>query len=91
VGARAGSGTERRLMTALLTGPRFADPDAVFVALAAAHHDLSPDESRRLDAALVLLLANHIGDARLLEQAIAAARAAIHTPTGAAEPRGAVP
>lgn len=78
-------------MTALLTTPRLADPDAVFVALAAAHRDLSPEESRRLDAALVLLLANHIGDARVLDEAIAAARAAVRTRTGAAEPEGTVP
>lgn len=79
-------------MTAPLdTSPRFADPDGVFVALVAAHRDLSPEESRRLDAALVLLLANHIGDARVLEAAIAAARAAVRSPAGAAEAEGTPP
>ncbi|WP_337875899.1 DUF2783 domain-containing protein [Elioraea sp.] len=78
-------------MVALDTRPRLGDPDAVFVALVAAHRDLSPEESRRLDAALVLLLANHIGDAEVLQAAIAAARAAIRAPTGAAEPEGTVP
>jgi hypothetical protein len=78
-------------MAGLDTAPRFADPDAVFVALVAAHRDLSPDESRRLDAALVLLLANYIGDAEVLREAIAAARAAIRAPKGAAEPEGTVP
>lgn len=78
-------------MAQLLAAPRLADPDAVFVALVAAHRDLSPEESRRLDAALVLLLANHIGDAQVLDEAIAAARAAIRAPTGAAEPEGTVP
>lgn len=78
-------------MATLRTAPGLADPDAVFVALAAAHRDLSAEESRRLDAALVLLLANHIGDAEVLAQAIAAARAAIRTPTGAREPEGTVP
>jgi hypothetical protein len=77
--------------TALLTAPRLGDPDAVFAALAAAHRDLSLAESRRLDAALVLLLANHIGDARVLDEAIAAARAAIRRPAGPAEPGGTVP
>lgn len=78
-------------MPALDTRPRLGDPDAAFVALVAAHRDLSPDESRRLDAALVLLLANHIGDAEVLHEAIAMARAAIRAPTDAAEPQGTVP
>ena len=42
--------------------PRLTDPDALFAALVAAHDGLDPAASRRLDAALVLLLANHIGD-----------------------------
>ncbi len=42
--------------------PRLADPDRVFAALIAAHDGLDTAASRRLDAALVLLLANHIGD-----------------------------
>jgi hypothetical protein len=76
---------------ALCTDTRLSDPDAVFAALAAAHRDLSPLESRRLDAALVLLLANHIGDVRVLEEAIATARAAIRRPAGVAEPGGTAP
>lgn len=79
-------------MTARLdTAARLADPDGVFVALVAAHRDLSPEESRRLDAALVLLLANHIGDRAVLDEAIAAARAAIRAPAGAAAAEGSVP
>jgi hypothetical protein len=78
-------------MAALGTAPRLADPDAVFVALVAAHRDLSSEESRRLDAALVLLLANHIGDRAVLDEAIAAARAAIRASTGAAAAEGTVP
>ncbi len=54
-----------------------ADPDAVFVRLVRAHEGLTAEQSRRLDAALVLLLANQLGDEALLEQAIAAARAAV--------------
>ena len=46
-------------------------PGAVWVD---AHRDLSSDESRRFDARLVLLLANHIGDLTILRAAIAAAR-----------------
>jgi hypothetical protein len=55
------------------TTPRLADPDAVYAMLVAAHRDLDAAASRRLDAKLVLLLANHIGDAAVLEQALALA------------------
>ncbi len=54
--------------------PRLADPDGLFAALVAAHEGLSPDASRRLDAALVLLLANHIGDDGVVLAAIKVAR-----------------
>ena len=46
------------------------DPDAVFAALVAAHEGLDEAASRRLDAALVLLLANHIGDDAVVLNAI---------------------
>lgn len=64
-------------MTDLVTIPNLPDPDAIFAALMDAHRDLAPDASRRLDAALVLLLANHIGDPAAILQAIAAARATV--------------
>ncbi len=50
------------------------DPDAVFAALVAAHDGLNEAASRRLDAALVLLLANHIGDDAVVLDAIRIAR-----------------
>ena len=49
-------------MTLDLT-PRLTDPDALFAALVAAHDGLDEAASRQLDARLVLILANHIGDA----------------------------
>lgn len=61
-------------MSALHTEPRLADPDALYAALMDAHRDLDAAASRRLDAKLVLILANHIGDARVLHEAIALAR-----------------
>ena len=68
-------------MTALDTSPRLDDPDLAFESLVEAHRDLTPDQSRRLDARLVLLLANHIGSVTVLREAIAAAReAAWQTP-----------
>jgi hypothetical protein len=70
---------------ALDTSPRLDDPDALFAALADAHRDLDPVTSRRLDAQLVLLLANQIGDTATVLEAIALSRtiALAHAPAGA--------
>lgn len=56
------------------TRPRLADPDAIFALLVEAHAGLDEAASRRLDARLVLLLMNHIGDETVLREAIRAAR-----------------
>ena len=56
--------------------PGIMDPDGLFAALVAAHDGLDPAASRRLDAALVLLLANHIGDDRVVLDAIQVAHSA---------------
>ena len=61
-------------MSNLDTSPRLDDPDGLFEALVEAHRDLDADASRRLDARLVLLLANHIGSVAIVREAIAAAR-----------------
>ena len=45
-----------------------------------AHRGLDDDASRRLDARLVILLANHIGDDAVLREAIALASAAAAAP-----------
>jgi hypothetical protein len=50
------------------------DPDAVFAALIAAHAGLDEDAARRLDAMLVLLLAEAVGDTARVMAAIAEAR-----------------
>ncbi len=63
-------------MTTLRTEPRLADPDGFYAALMEAHRGLDDAASRRLDARLVILLANHIGDEAVLREAIALARAA---------------
>jgi hypothetical protein len=57
------------------TTPRLDDPDGLFERLTEAHRDLDVEASRRLDARLVLILANHIGDMAVLREAIALARA----------------
>ena len=53
------------------------DADGMYAAIIAAHSGLSPEDSVALNARLVLLLANHIGDAEVLQEAIAAARASL--------------
>jgi hypothetical protein len=47
--------------------------------LVAAHRGLSDETSRLLNARLVLLLANHVGDLAVLQQALDAARAGLPT------------
>ena len=59
---------------ALSTNSNFAKPDDAFRAVVEAHHGLSESESADLDAALVLILANHIGDLEVLREAIALAK-----------------
>jgi hypothetical protein len=61
-------------MTGLDTKPRFADPDAAYRAIIEAHRGLSENESADLNAALVLILANQLGDMALLREALALAR-----------------
>lgn len=63
-------------MGRLTTERNLADPDAVYRMLTEAHRGLSEEESAALSARLVLLLANHAGDAAVIAEAIAAARAA---------------
>jgi len=48
--------------------------DAFYEQLIAAHRGLSDADSGALNARLVLLLANHIGDSAVVAEAIAAAR-----------------
>jgi hypothetical protein len=58
----------------LNTDPNIADPDGFYEALVEIHRDLTPEQSRLVNAKLVLLLANHIGDLMVLRQAMAKAR-----------------
>jgi len=64
----------------LRSEPRLADPDGFYEALIALHRGLSDADARLVDAKLILLLANHIGDADVLREALAAARGATSTP-----------
>jgi hypothetical protein len=58
----------------LSTSSNFAKPDDAFRTVVEAHRGLSDAESADLDAALVLILANHIGDLDILGEAVALAK-----------------
>jgi hypothetical protein len=58
----------------LSTASNFARPDDAFRAIVEAHRGLRDEQSADFDAALVLILANHIGDIEVLREAIALAK-----------------
>ena len=51
--------------------------DGLFNDLLNAHNGLTDDESSQLNAAIILLLSNHIGDAAVIRDAITQARASL--------------
>ncbi len=72
----------------LITTPHFHAPgvkplhaftpgDDFYEPLITTHQGLSDEQSRLVNARLVLLLANHVGDLTVLRQALAAARAGV--------------
>lgn len=66
-------------MARLQTRPNIADPDGFYAELIARHDGLDDAQSAALNARLVLLLANHVGDREVLSEAL----------TVAADPHGA--
>lgn len=64
-------------MAKLNTEPNLPQPDDFYEMLIATHRGLTDGQSTMLNAKLVLLLANHIGDPAVLSEALAAARAGI--------------
>jgi hypothetical protein len=75
-------------MTQLNVQPNFGQPgvstrhayspgDDFYEMLIAAHEGLGDEHSELLNARLVLLLANHIGDLDVLKQALALARSGV--------------
>jgi predicted LPLAT superfamily acyltransferase len=67
-------------MRKLVTTSQFPNPDAAYVALIEARRGLSEQAAAALDARLVLILANHIGDLDVLREAIALAKDAGRAP-----------
>lgn len=64
----------------LITDSHFDAADDFYEALIEAHRDLAPPRSHELNAKLVLLLANHIGDDAALREALALARHSVLNP-----------
>ena len=58
----------------LVTDLRLDAPDDVYQALVDLHRGLTDEEIRVVDAKLILLLVNHIGDRVVIDSAIAKAR-----------------
>ena len=72
----------------LITEPHFSEPgkrylqtfspgDDFYEALIDMHHDLSDEQSAMVNARLILLLSNHIGDIGILREAMTLARGSI--------------
>jgi hypothetical protein len=84
-------------MSLLNTAPNFGVPgeryrhaytpgDDFYEMLIEGHRGLTDEASELMNARLVLLLANHIGDLRVLKEAIEAARRGIDEPAAPAGP-----
>jgi hypothetical protein len=71
-------------MALLNTAANLTAPDDFYEQLIATHRGLTDEESALVNAKLVLLLANHIGDPGVLAQAMAAARDGGGTNSGGA-------
>lgn len=63
-------------MSDLNLSPNITDPDGFYAELLAVHDGLSLDDSQSLNARLVLIMANHIGDRAVLRAALSAAKGA---------------
>ncbi len=61
-------------MIPLNTEPNIAAPDDFYESLLDMHRGLDEAESAQVNARLILLLANHIGDADVLREAMRVAR-----------------
>jgi hypothetical protein len=62
----------------LILSPNLDNADGFFDALARAHDDLEKSRSDALNARLIFLLANHIGNNDVLDEALKAAQASGH-------------
>lgn len=61
-------------MNKVTISANIADPDGFYADLIALHDGLSDEDSAALNARLILILANHIGDRAVLDEAMKMAR-----------------
>ena len=66
-------------MSTLILNPNIPNGDDFYEKLLNAHEGLSKEQSDALNARLILVLSNHIGDMDILEQALNAAKSAWQT------------
>lgn len=64
-------------MSGLIDTPNLADHDGFYAELLSVHKGLSDAQSQALNAQLILILANHVGDRQVLSQALKLARQGI--------------
>ena len=67
-------------MATLNTESNMTAPDDFYESLIALHRDLTESESALVNAKLILLLANHIGDPEVIAAAMDAAREDLGAP-----------
>jgi hypothetical protein len=63
-------------MSTLILTPNIPNGDDFYEKLLSAHEGLSKEQSDALNARLILVLSNHIGDLDILEQALDSAKTA---------------
>ena len=68
-------------MKHLKLNPNLERHDDLFEKLVSVHEGLDNAESRKIDAKIILLLANHIGDINVLSEAIDMAAGLSYQPT----------
>ena len=74
-------------MASLNVGLNLTSPDDFYAALIELHRGLTDEQSELVNARLILLLANHVGDAEVLREAMRRAREGIEaTGQSAAQP-----
>lgn len=61
-------------MSQLILEPNLPTPDDFYQELTDMHRDLTQEQSMDVNARLILLLSNHIGDQSVLEEAMKIAR-----------------
>lgn len=74
--------------TGLNTQPNISGPDDFYQELVDMHRDLSEEQSALVNAKLILLLANHVGDVGILREAMRAARQDVAPEAGTTATRG---